>query len=59
MFAKCLVDVQKNCKLGISAHKENKKLYLEGLLSGPSRGYYLVRVGCVKKKRKLGPDNNP
>ena len=37
--------------------KKTKKKHFEGLLSG--RGYYLVQVECVLKKRKLGPDNNP
>ena len=35
-------------KIGISAHQKAKK-HFEGLLSGPSRGYYLVQVGCVLK----------
>ena len=72
-FGQILLDVQKHYKIGISAHfqkqKKEKNDHFEGLLSGPSKGYYLGQVCCNIKMAnlahiitlqmaKLGPDNN-
>ena len=34
--------------------KKKQKIYFEGLLSGPSRGYYLVQVGPFIKMARTG-----
>ena len=57
-FGQILVDVHKNTiKIGISAHfqkqKRDKKDHFEGLLSGPSKGYYLGQVCCNIKMANL------
>ena len=51
-FCIILVDVQKSTvKIGMLEHFQKKrqgnKKHFEGILSGASRGDYLVHVGCV------------
>ena len=62
-FGQILVDVQKHYKnryfSTFSKAKKRKNDHIEGLLSGPSKGYYLGQVCCNIKNGQLGPDNNP
>ena len=57
-FGRNYADVQKHCKIGISAlevknKKRQTKYHFEGLLSGPSGGCYLVQVWCNWKMANL------
>ena len=51
---------KKHYKIGISAHfqkqEKRKKNHSEGLLSGPSKGYYLGPSCLQHKNGQLGPD---
>ena len=59
LFGKFLVDVKKHYRIGMSAHfqskkrKKKKKDHFEGLLSGPSKGYYLGQACCNIKMANL------
>ena len=56
-FGQILVDVQKHYKIGILAHfqkqKKEKNDHFQGLLSGPSKGYYLGQVCSNMKMANL------
>ena len=49
-------------KIGILAHFSKQKLTKNDIFESyylvQVESYYLVQVGCVLKKRQLGPDNN-
>ena len=56
-FCQNLVDFKKHCKNRcfntFLKQTKARQIHFEGLLCGPSRGYYLVQVCCVLKMANL------